>query len=145
MRPFYTFPLQTDQLTKKKRHGLCQMKEAVGEHIHLILKTHLKEYRYNYDYGCFVWDQDFNNIFNMDKWEKELETQIQDTIKKYEKRLDGIYISVKVKDPESDRVIKDIPHRLKRMINITISGTMLKTRELFQHQEVIYFSPLSIH
>lgn len=145
MRPFYTFPLQTRQLTQKQRHRLCELKEAVAGYIHLILKTHLTECRYDYDYGCFVWEQDFENISSISKWENALESQIRESISKYEKRMENIQTKVKVEEPEDFAADNNIQHRMKKRIHISVNGTIQKTRELFQHKEFIYFSPLSIN
>ncbi|MDF9798784.1 phage baseplate assembly protein W [Catalinimonas alkaloidigena] len=145
MRPYYTFPLQTEQLTQKKRHRLAELKEGIADYIHIILKTHLTEYRYDYDFGCYVWNQDFENIKSISKWENALETQIKEAIACYEKRMDAIQTKVKVEDPKDYAVGSNPQNRLKKRIHITVSGTIQKTRELFQHQEFIYFSPLSIH
>lgn len=145
MRPYYTFPLKPYQLQKKERHALCDLKEGVAQHVHLILKTHLSEYRYDYDFGCYVWEQDFENIQSISKWENQLENLIKSTILKYEKRLDGIQVKIKVEEPKEFVSDGNVPDRLKRRINITMSGIIHRTRELFQHQELIYFSPLSIY
>ena len=144
MRPYYTLPLKTHQLQKKERHSLCDLKEGIAEHLHLILKTHLTEYRYDYAYGCFVWEQDFENIQSISKWENQLENLIKSAIKDYEKRLDNLLVKIKVEEPKDFGQRGDIPNRLKRRINITVSGMVRRTRELFQHQELIYFSPLTI-
>ena len=145
MRPFYTFPFQPEQLMQKKRHQLCELKEAIAGFVHLILKTHLTEYRYDYDFGCYVWNQDFENIQSMSRWEHELETQMKSSILLYEKRLDNILIKIKIEEPKEFSRESNIPNRLKRRINITVSGTIERTRELFQHNEFIYFSPLTIN
>ncbi|WPP49125.1 GPW/gp25 family protein [Catalinimonas niigatensis] len=145
MRPYYTFPLQTEQLTQKQRLRLCELKEAIAEYVHLILKTHLTEYRYDYDFGCYVWEQDFENIKSISKWESSLEAQIKEAINRYEKRMDNIQTKVTVEDPKDYASESNAQNRLKKRIHITVSGTIQKTRELFQHQEFIYFSPLSIN
>jgi phage baseplate assembly protein W len=144
MRPYYTLPLKTFQLQKKQRHALCDMKEAIAQHVHLLLKTHLTEYRYDYDFGCYIWDQDFENIQSISKWEHALEEQVKKSIKTYEKRLAFIEIRIKVEEPKSTTEPGNVPNRLKRRINISVSGMIPKTREPFLHQEFIYFSPLSI-
>lgn len=144
MRPYYTFPLKTFQLQKKQRHDLCDLKEAIAQHVHLVLKTHLTEYRYDYQYGCYIWDQDFENIQSISKWEHALEEQIKKSISTYEKRLASIQIKIKVEEPKDNTGQPNVSHKLKRRINISVSGMIPKTRELFQHQEFIYFSPLSI-
>lgn len=144
MRPFYTLPLQTQRLINKERHSLTELKEAVAGYVHLILKTHLTEYRYDYQFGCYVWDQDFNNIQSISKWENEMENQIHASIRQYEKRLHDLQIKIKIEEPEGEENRSSSRIQLKRKINILVSGTIRMTREYFQHQEFIYFSPLSI-
>lgn len=145
MRPFYTFPLQTKKIIQKERHRLCDLKEGVAEYIHFILKTHLTEYRYDYNFGCYVWNQDFENIKSISKWENFLETQIKEAISTYEKRMDNIQTKVKVEEPKDFADQNNPQNRMKKRIHITVTATVKKTRESFQHQEFIYFSPLSIN
>jgi phage baseplate assembly protein W len=145
MRPYYSIPLQANDIINKKRHRLVEIDEAISSNIKLILKTHLTEYRYDYDYGCYVWDQDFKNIASISKWENEMENQIKSSIEKYEKRLDNIHISSKVESPDKYELNEMIPNRFKRRINILVTGEIWKIKQKFQHREFIYFSPLAIY
>ena len=144
MRPFYTIPLKPKQLIQKQRHPLAEIRQGVADYIHLILKTHLAEYRYDYRFGCYVWDQDFENIQSISKWENQMETQIKATIERYEKRLEQIDIKIRVEEPEAGEFDNKVPNRFKRRIHINVNGQLWKTRQAFQHQEFIYFSPLYI-
>ena len=145
MRPYYAIPLQAKSIVNKQRHKLVEIGEAISDNIKLILKTHLSEYRYDYDFGCYVWDQDFKNIASISIWENELENQIKFSIEKYENRLDNILISSKVESPDKYELNELIPNRFKRRINILVSGEIWKIKQKFHHQEYIYFSPLAIY
>lgn len=141
---YYTLPLDCKMLTEKQRQPLCSLAESIRQHIHLILRTHFREYRFNPEFGCMVWEKDFETIRSVYKWKAELVEDFSKAIKKYEKRLVQIQVVIdlddlKVVDPNSHKVSE-----LRKRITIHIGGTMSQTNEAFQHTEYIFFSPLSL-
>ncbi|GAA4439729.1 hypothetical protein GCM10023188_36250 [Pontibacter saemangeumensis] len=91
-----------------------------------------------------IWEKDFETIRSVDKWKTELLDSFQKSLKKYEVRLSNIQVVVnlddlKIVDPKTRKVVE-----LRRRINIHIEGIIRQTNESFQHQEFIFFSPLSL-
>ena len=145
MRPYYSIPFTPDRLIKKQRHALIDLKQAVSDYIHLILKTHLTELRYDYNFGCYVWDQDYENIQSISKWEDEMENQMKSSIAQYEKRLENLLVKIKVEEPSLNEENSNIPTRFKRRIKIEVSGELWKIKQQFLSRDYIYFSPLFIN
>ena len=144
MRPYYQLPLQFGKLIQKKRHGLCSLEDSIRQHIHLIIKTHYHEYRFDPNYGCYIWDKDFDNIQSVSKWKDELEDLVLQSLNAYEKRLANIQVNITVDEPETidPRTNKTIRHR--KRITIQVQGAIKKTNQLMRHTELMFFSPLSL-
>jgi len=144
MRPYYQLPLSFTDLLQKKRLALCSLEDAIRQHIHLIIKTHYHECRFDSNYGCYVWDKDFDNIQSVSKWKDELEDLVLQSLNAYEKRLAKIQVVIKVDEPETlDQKTQQIIRHRKRII-IQAKGTVKKTNQPLTHTEYMFFSPLSL-
>ncbi|WP_425568645.1 GPW/gp25 family protein [Pontibacter saemangeumensis] len=144
LNSYLTIPLNCEKLTQKLRQPKCTLADSLRQHIHLIIRTHFNESRFDNEYGCMIWEKDFETIRSVDKWKTELLDSFQKSLKKYEVRLSNIQVVVnlddlKIVDPKTRKVVE-----LRRRINIHIEGIIRQTNESFQHQEFIFFSPLSL-
>lgn len=144
MRPYYKLPLDFGKLIQKKRPDLCNLEESIRQHIHLIIKTHYHEYRYDSNYGCYIWDKDFDNIQSVSKWRDELEDLVLQSLNAYEKRLTNINVSIKIDEPEVINPQTKKAVRPQKRITISIKGTVSQTNQPLQHTEYMFFSPLSL-
>jgi phage baseplate assembly protein W len=141
---YYTFPLNCQKIMEKQRQPRCSLADSIRQHIHLILRTHFNEYRFDPRFGCMVWDKDFETIRSVYKWKTELIDAFAKALKSYEKRLQQIQVVVdlddqKILDPHTQKLIE-----LRKRIIIHAAGTIGQTNESFQHTEYIFFSPLSL-
>ncbi|WKN41294.1 GPW/gp25 family protein [Tunicatimonas pelagia] len=144
MRPYYQLPLNFTDLLQKKRLALCNLEDAIRQHIHLIIKTHYHEYRFDANYGCYVWDKDFDNIQSVSKWKDELEDLVLQSLNAYEKRLAKMQVAITIDEPEMlDPKTQQIIRHRKR-ITILVQGIIKKTNQAFHHTEYMFFSPLSL-
>lgn len=141
---YYTLPLDCQKIISKQNLPFCGIADSIKQHIHLILRTHFNEYRFDPSFGCMVWDKDFETIRSIYKWKAELIEAFTRALNNYEKRLLNIQVVVeledlKVVDPRTQKISE-----LRKRITIHISGVMGQTNESFQHIEHIFFSPLSL-
>lgn len=141
---FYTLPLKCREIIEKKGQARCGLTGSIRQHIHLLFRTHFKEYRYDTEFGNMVWEKDFETIRSIDKWKNELSEAFQDPIKKYEKRISQLNVNtnideLKIVDPHTQKLIES-----RRRITIIVEGIINKTNEPFYHKEMIFFSPLSL-
>ncbi|HBE42303.1 MAG TPA: hypothetical protein DDW27_14060 [Bacteroidales bacterium] len=144
MRYYYTIPLDTKSLTEKKPHKLCDLKDSIRMNINLIIKTHFNEYRFNREYGCFIWNKDYSTITNVADWKDELKSLMLQSIELNEPRLKNIKINLDMEEAEIMEKYRDQPLKLKKKINIMISGIIRHLNEPFEHYEFLFFSPLSV-
>lgn len=144
LQSYYTIPLNCAAVVEKHSLSTCRLDESIRQHIHLILRTHFKEYRFDPSFGNMVWEKDFETIRSIPKWKNELSEDFGYALKKYEKRLLQIQVvtdldELKIVDSQTQKVAE-----LRKRITIRIQGIISKTNEPFSHTEYIFFSPLSL-
>ncbi|MEJ1239304.1 GPW/gp25 family protein [Chryseolinea sp. T2] len=141
---YYTLPLKWGGLIEKRRLQKSNVVDSIREHIHLLFKTHFREYRFDYEYGSLAWDKDYEMIRSVEHWKNSLTESFERPLKKYEKRITQVKLltdvtEIKILDQQTQRVAIE-----SRKITLTIHALISRTNESFQHSEYIYFSPLSM-
>ena len=100
MKDYYTIPINTQALIDRKRHPQCELSESIQKNIHLIIRTHYKEYRYDPAYGCMIWTKDYSTVTNVTHWKDELKELMIQSIKKNETRISKLKIDLTLEDVE---------------------------------------------
>jgi phage baseplate assembly protein W len=144
MRNFYSIPTAFSALRQKKRLEKRDVAESIDQHIRLILVTRFGEFRYNPDYGCVLWEYDFEILPKMNAWRNEIEQSIAKTLDQLEPRLGQVMVRVRI-DLEPSKSSHGKVVRIKRRILISVKGVILSTNESFERDDyLIYFSPISL-
>ncbi|MBO0933320.1 GPW/gp25 family protein [Fibrella aquatilis] len=98
---FYKLPLRLDLLTKKSapaRSTHCSLEDSIRNNLYLITTTQYNEARYDSQFGCTIWDDDFNvgndSIYIL--WTDRIENSLRSAIKRYEPRLERVKVEVSV-------------------------------------------------
>jgi hypothetical protein len=142
---YYGLPIKFSDVFKKTQLKRVNIYESIGFNIRLILRSHFGENRFDYSYGCEVWERDFEVINSNSVWGEELSRSIRDTLTKHEKRLINPRVEIKISEEEfKSNSGESIMHRVKRKIEVIVRGNFFKTNEDFRITEVLYISPLSI-
>jgi len=144
LNDYYTIPFNVKELIEKQKHPKCGLKESVLMNIHLIIRTHFKEYRYDSSYGCLIWNKDYSTVTNVSQWKDELKELMLASIQVHEARIRNVKINLSVEDAEFSDQLKKQPSKSKKKITIQISGIIAFLNEPFEHFEYLFFSPLSI-
>ncbi len=141
---YYGLPIRFSEVFKKQELPRVNIFESICFNIRLVLTTHFGENRFDYTYGCLVWEQDFENIFSDNQWAEQLAQSIRSTLSEHEKRLLNIRVRVSVGEEEF-RTGKDATatFRVKKKIEAKVMGNFYKTNEEFSYTQVLYISPLS--
>jgi predicted component of type VI protein secretion system len=140
----YSLFFQPAAIMRPGMHPRSELGDSIGDHIALIISSRLDSFRFDPDYGCSIWEQDFVTPGRITKLRDAIERSIEASIAQHEKRLIDIKPKVKIDDQHQRTEINQSEiNRIKRRVNITISAKMRYTEEPFMYTENVYFSPMS--
>lgn len=122
----------------------CDLKQSIAQRIHTILITNLNEFRYDRNFGCIIWEHDFENIYNINQWKDKMAKAVKEELEKYEKRLQNIKTTLELTEEEFRGKDKDVYRKIKRRVDINIRANLKRTNEPFYFQELLYVSPVWI-
>ncbi|HQW83559.1 MAG TPA: GPW/gp25 family protein [Ferruginibacter sp.] len=139
MADYLKLPLKFEQFFQKKKLDRCSLTDSIARNIHLLITTQLEENKQDDNYGSQFWDHDYDihmtNSIRRDVIINSLKTQLL----KYEKRLTRPVVEVNVVQKEY-RLIKNL--QLKRKVEITVKGNLLRNNEPFRFQTNFYIGPM---
>jgi hypothetical protein len=141
--PYYKVPLELSNVFKGQELPTCDMRQSIDNNLNLLILTRYKEHRGNTDFGCEIWDRDFELIVNKGLWEEKLRQSLLKSVTLYETRLLNIEIVVTISKVEKNQPFKEIAE-VKNKVEIRLSGTIRKTGEKHNFRKNLYLSPLSI-
>lgn len=140
---YLTQPVNFTDLMSGGEHLSCTLQQSIAQRIHIILVTNLHEYRSDREFGCIIWEHDFENIANINLWKDTMAKAVKEVIVKYETRLNNIKVTLDLTEEEFKKE-KDTYKKIKRRVDITIRANLKRTNESFYFQEVLYISPVWI-
>lgn len=137
---FYSLPLSFAGVMQKKELPMCALQQSVAQHLHLIITTAFGELPTDENFGCSIWDHDFDNITSTHKIKEYIRQSLQDSIERYEKRLYNVRIDLLIRQEEITNLNG---YRIKKKITITITGWLQSTSEKFVYEDSFFTGPLS--
>ena len=137
---YYTLPVPFKQLMEVKEVSRCDLQTSIAQKIHLVLVTAFEERRFKKNFGCLVWEYDFEAIYNASAWKDKVIKSITDTLAENERRLNSIQVTIDVTNEETQSKVNAI----RKKLDIRITGNLFKTNESFVFSESIYVSPISL-
>ncbi|HPH82764.1 MAG TPA: GPW/gp25 family protein [Flavobacteriales bacterium] len=140
---YYTLPLQFDVLkTKNKEHTVCTFDRSIAQNIYLLITTRFGEHRYDDHFGCEIWDTDFEVITNINVWKERVRKSIDQALRKFEKRLRNVSVSIELAEEEIVSPISGI-RSVKKRLSIRVTGMTIRTGQDFNFETKLFISPLS--
>ncbi len=141
----YGIPLDIESFFATRRFEVRSIQRSVAEHIHLLLITSKDEYEFDPEFGCEVWDNDFEAIGSMPAWLDRVAEDLRSRLTIYEKRLREIELSVDHVQAEFfNKDHEKVASRLKRKLTVRLVARLASTNEVFRFEDVIYMSPFSL-
>lgn len=140
---FYKLPLNFKRFFTEKegRFETCTELESINQHIELLLTTCPGEHRFDPDFGCRIWELDFNRVVSMDQW-KELFTQyVTQALHDYEKRLSDITIAVDIRDVIREEIQDSA--MIRKRVDIIVKGVLNSSSEQCAFGFKLFLGPLS--
>lgn len=140
----YKLPLDTGFFLKSRTLPKCSLQESIRDHIQLLLTTAYGECRFDPDYGCEIWEHEFEHSQISKIWIDRMSIRIKASLIKYETRLTNIKVQTAITEEEFQR--KEQSNRtvgLKKCLKIHVTGSLLSTNEEFYTSGKIFLSPFS--
>lgn len=138
---YYALPLNLGNIINKIEQPRISLNESISAWIHLLLVTHYDECKHDETFGCEIWEHDFENIGNSQKFKEEIQRAVLKTITVHEPRLSDIRLELQIEQVE----VMMQNRRIKIRIGIKVKGTIKKTNEPFVHVESFFVGPLSYY
>ena len=140
---YYTLPLQLDKLMKGETLPKCNLRDSISQHIHPIITTSFGEMQQDPQFGCSIWDCDFDNLTASNKIKENIKASILDSVGKYENRLESIKVEIIIKEEELKTRING--RQVKKRMDVNISAINKLTSERFYYQDHFFTGPLSYY
>ncbi|MVT11660.1 GPW/gp25 family protein [Chitinophaga tropicalis] len=137
---YYKLPLNFSRILQKQDLPECSLEESVQQHIHLLITTVLGENKDDPQYGCQLWDSDFDIRATNNEVKEQVERSVRNAITRYEKRLSQIRVSAMVSQEEVSGISAK---KIKKKIRVTVNGILLRNNSAFNYNTFFFVSPLS--
>lgn len=125
----------------REEHSRVSLQNSVIQYLHLLLTTAFGEFSGDEEFGCGLWDHDFDNVTSAHKLKEIIRQSLLKSIQEKEKRLTGVRVDLLI-------VQEELPETkgmrsVKKKVNITVSGTLQLTNERLNFRDSFYVGPLS--
>lgn len=140
--PLYRKPFRFNRIFQGQDMDSQDLGGSISQYIELIIYTRYGEHRYQPDFGCEIWELDFELIVSESMWEEKLRQSLLRSITKYEQRIYNIQIEVKIKEVNKFYPLRNITE-VKKQVEIIVKGTVQQTGENYFFSTSLYLSPLS--
>lgn len=137
---FYKLPLRLDQIIQKKKQETCSLKHSIAQNLHLLISTYRGEAAYSDEFGCSLWDEEFNIQLNL-RWKENLCDSLKNAVFQFEKRLEVEEVRASLQ--EQNELMEGGNLRVRKRLHIEIKGIIKKTNEPFHFRDLIFISPLA--
>ncbi|MBV7529400.1 GPW/gp25 family protein [Chitinophaga sp. sic0106] len=139
---FYKKPFDFSRVFSNSPLETCDSGASIAQHIELIIFTRFGEHRFNSDFGCEVWELDFQLIVNQSMWEDHMCRSLEQAVTSQEQRLYGVSCEISITDVEKIFPLRRITE-IKKRVDIIIKGKLAATGENYVFNTALFLSPLS--
>lgn len=138
---YYSLPMKFEGLMTGQENPKCNLQQSVFQHLHLLLTTAFGGFPADERFGCGIWDNDFDNVTSTHKLKELFRQSLLQSIEEQEKRLVNVRVEVILRQEEQQNKEDEI--RVKKKIDITITGLLLLTNERLAYRDSFFVGPLS--
>lgn len=128
---------------REKRQELlkCSLQQSVKQHLHLLFTTSFGEFQGDTDFGCGIWDHDFDNVTSAYKLKEMIRQSLVEAIHEHEKRLRQVRVELTL--VQEELVASKTTVSVKKRIDITVTAVFQSTNEKFHFLDSFFVGPLS--
>ncbi len=140
----YKIPMNFNEFFNTRRFQQCTIQESIASYVHLLVITTYEEFEFDPEFGCDIWDYEFEHQQSTRIWVEQLGRKISEILEKYEKRLTNIQVKVLISQAEFEHKEGfNISKRLKKKLHLQLTARLSSTNESFRFEDNILLSPFS--
>ncbi|AMP97449.1 MULTISPECIES: GPW/gp25 family protein [Pedobacter] len=138
----YNKPFRLKNILDNKDLTEADLGKSISQNIELIIFTRYGEHRHNRNFGCEIWDLDFELIVSETTWEEKFRQSLLRSITEYERRLYQVEVEINMTEVEKKFSLRNVTE-IKKKVDISIWGKMNITGEKYYFNTGLFLSPLS--
>lgn len=135
---YLSLPLDFGSVMRREEHPRISLRQSVIQHLHLLLTTAFGEFPGDEDFGCSIWDYDFDNITSTHKLKEIIRQSLLKSIQEKETRLSHIRVELMIIQEEQPGL-----HSIKKRVSVTVTGILNQTNDPFSFKDSFFVGPLS--
>lgn len=139
---FLSKPLRFNNIFTGADFQSTDVGKSISNHIELIIFTRFGEHRHQRDFGCEIWDLDFELIVSESIWEEKFRKSLLKSITDYELRIYNTEVEVRITEVENVYPLRKITE-IKKKVDITVKSLIKNTGEKYFFNTALFLSPLS--
>ncbi len=140
---YYQLPLKLGDLMSGKMHNKVSLSDSIKQHLHLIITTSFGEMQFDENFGCSIWDDDFDNLTSTNKLREKIKNSILYSVNKYEKRIENVRLDLQIKEAELS--VKSRGTSVKKRLDLVILANICSTNLPLQYTDSFFTGPLSFY
>jgi hypothetical protein len=138
---YYSLPLALEKVMRQQEHPKSSLQQSVMQHLHLLLTTAFGEFPGDENFGCGIWDHDFDNVTSAHKLKELIRQSLLKSIQEQEKRLGNVRVELMIVQEELAEGANS--RRVKKRISISVTGVLQSTNEQLVFRDSFFVGPLS--
>lgn len=138
---YYKIPLAFENIFDSKSLVLCSLGESIAQQIQLIVETRYGEHQGDMNFGCEIWNFDFELMIKAEDYEQRLKKSLLETVIKYEPRLTNVDLEVKITDEEVYNSVVG-SREMKKQASIIVHATVQETSQPFYFKTIFHLNPV---
>jgi phage baseplate assembly protein W len=142
MERLYSIPYNFDLLSKKGSDlSGNSLFNSIAQNVNLIITSKFGSHRFNANYGCIIWNKDFEILEKNMKWEEEISNSIKDSILHNETRIEQVRLNTTFAEVLQESAVSKVK-AIKKVINIEIRGVIKQGGQEFVYRKSLFVSPI---
>jgi phage baseplate assembly protein W len=120
----------------------CSELESIDQNIGLILTTCPGEHKFNSEFGCGIWEMDFERVVSRKRWEDRFTGHILQAVHRFEKRLKNLTVAIHVMETVREDLVTHTT-AIKEKVSVQINGKLVSNDTNCGFSYVLFLGPLT--
>ncbi len=140
----YQMPLSFETIMQRNKElPTVNLGTSIAQNIFLIISSKHNEHRFDPEWGCEIWERDFETINSPLVWQDQINRSIIKSLSRYETRLENVSVDTVITEQVYVHPTTKV-HSIKKKIIANVKGTIKSTGEPFAYSPQLFISPISL-